>query len=92
MTLGIRYCAIFIKNVESFGDELVVQYETGGPKEIVPGIYLFTDKNLALQWVEDRKQRELNDLNAQIIDLKSKIDAVNYNYAQVTIEDEKPIT
>ena len=88
LTEGIRYCAIYVKLTESFDDDLLVQY-VNGTRRRVAGMYLFTDKSLALAWVEDRRLKEISAINAQIAELFNQIDNVNYAYAQVTIEDAK---
>lgn len=91
LTVGIRYCAIFIKNTESLEDDLLIQYEDGTRRRVA-GAFLFTNKDLALAWVSNKQAEEISAIQSQITDLMSKIDDVNYAYGQVTIEEPKNIS
>lgn len=86
LTDGIRYCAIFIKLTEGLTDDLLVQY-TNGTKRRVAGMFLFTDKQLALDWVAGRQAKEIEALQTQIKEMADAIDRVNQVYAGVICEE-----
>lgn len=87
LTDGVRYCAIFVKLTESLSDNLLVQYKNG-TKRRVAGMFLFTDLDLALAWVEARKQAEINDLDSKIYQLQIAKEKVYQKYAGVIVEDK----
>jgi uncharacterized small protein (DUF1192 family) len=92
LTHGIRYCAIFIKNTESLSDDLLVQY-TDGSKARRPGRVLFTDKTLALAYVEEIKQREIAALNFKIKELEAQREAVYKKFIDMPpLEEAAPIS
>ena len=91
LTEGIRYCAIFIKSTESIADDLLVQY-TNGTKRRVAGMYLFTEKTLALAYVEEQKKKEIDSISIKIQQLESQKESVYRKYLSAPpIEDEQPI-
>ena len=51
-------------------------------------MFLFTDKDLAVEWVENRKTLELNNIKSQIYQLEVEIEKVNQQYSGVTYEDK----
>lgn len=64
-TVGVRHGSIYIKNTQSFNDELLMWYDDG-TKRMVQGEYLFTDAGLARQWVSDKVSAEIKDLLEQL--------------------------
>jgi len=87
LTAGVRYCAILIKNTESLSDDLLVQY-ANGVRRRVAGMYLFTDKSLALAYVEEQKQKEIAALNSKIKDLEDQKEAVYKKYLDAPLIEE----
>ena len=87
LTDGVKYCAIFVKLTESMSDALVVQYKNG-TKRRVAGMFLFTDLDQALEWIESRKQLEINSLDNQIYQLGVAKEKVYQKYAGIIIEDK----
>ena len=83
----IRYCAIFVKLTESLSDNLLVQYKNG-IKRRVAGMFLFTDLDQALAWVESRRQSEINDLDNKIYQLQVAKEKVYQKYTGVVVEDK----
>lgn len=51
-------------------------------------MFLFTDKDLAIEWVENKKTLELNNIKSQIYQLEVEIEKVNQQYSGVTYEDK----
>ena len=87
LTDGVRYCAIFVKLTESLNDALLVQY-TNGTKRRVAGMYLFTDKEQALAWVEEKKLSELNAVDNQIYQLQIAKEKIYQIYSGIIFEDK----
>lgn len=92
LTRGIRYCAIFIKNTESLNDDLLVQY-TDGTKARRPGRFLFTDKTLALAYVEEIKQGKIAALNFKIKELEAEKEMIYKLFLDMPpLEEAAPIS
>lgn len=86
---GVRYCVIFVKLTQSMNDMLWVQYIDFTKREVNAGLYLYTNLEDALQWIENEKQKELVALNFQKREIEAKIDSV-YNYYEDIRIDEIP--
>ena len=87
LTDGVKYCAIFVKLTESLADNLLVQYKNG-TKRRVAGMFLFTDLDQALAWVDARKQAEINEIDNKIYQLQVAKEKVYQKYAGVVVEDK----
>ncbi len=81
-SIGVRYCAIFIKNTESLKDNLLVQYKSG-EKRRVSGSYLFTDKTLAEKYVNDRRQAAISDIEFRILRLNATKDKIVKKFDEI---------
>lgn len=91
LTKGIRYCVIYIKNTESLSDDLLVKY-SDTTKRRVAGMYLFTDKTLALAYVDEQKRKELLDFEFKIKELEAQKELVYKKYLDAPlIEPPVPI-
>jgi len=86
LTKGIRYCTIYKKNTQTLKDSLLVEY-TDGTRRFVNGIYLFTENSLAIQYIEEHRNRRINELKFAQIELNAKIEKVIKDY--LNIKNEK---
>jgi len=65
----------------------LVQY-TNGIKRRVAGMYLFTDKEQAREWVETQKSQELSKVDNQIYQLEVSKEKIYQTYSGVIYEDK----
>lgn len=86
LTEGLKYCAIFIKNTESLSDDLLVQY-SNGIKRRVAGMFLFTNLDDAVEWMQKRKQAEIDVIDNQIYQLNAEKEKIYQSYANISIEE-----
>lgn len=82
---GIRYCSIFIKNSQSFNDELVVRY-TNTITRLVMGHFLYTDLDVALAFIEKEKDDKLSEIDYKIYELNNDKDNIINAYNNIYIE------
>ena len=80
LTEGLKYCAIFVKLTESLNDNLLVQY-SNGTKRRVAGMFLFTDLNDALIWIERRKRDEIDEIDSKIYHLNVSKEKIEQKYS-----------
>lgn len=83
---GIRKCQVFVRNIDSLTDNLLVEF-LNGKRRWVNGIYLFSTKALALEYVESLKQNALLVLNTSLKEIQKEISTTIDMYSNIRIED-----
>ena len=91
LTEGLRYCAIFVKLTESLNDNLLVQY-SNGTKRRVAGMFLFTDLDDALEWITNKKQSEIDEIDSKIYQLNNSKEKIEQKYSGIVVENQVTFT
>ena len=55
-------------------------------------MYLFTDKEQAMAWIEEKKLSELNAINNKIYQLQNDKEKINQTYSNIVFEDKVALT
>ena len=91
LTEGVKYCAIFVKLTESLNDNLLVQY-SNGTKRRVAGMFLFTDLEDALEWITNKKQSEIDEIDSKIYQLNVSKEKIEQKYSGIVVENQVTFT
>lgn len=83
----VRRCQVILKMNESLSDMLLVEY-ADGKRDRVNGKYLMTSREKALQYIEEIRIREVNDLMNKKSLIDFQISEVNKKMDNVLVDND----